>query len=1044
MVHKKFKRAYITHCDEIYAPIVDKMLETVKEFSDIPCIAYVLNSDLKLKNADLTIRFNVDIREGASFIKTPPNENKYILRKTLKVYDIVTKKPNITLDCLNKYADHVVYLDGDSIATPKIDDLFNYVNDNHPMFTQGILKYMMLSGPSYDKYHPWGGSPYEYEDGKEIINSSRTLEAHVCKLLGVDGNFRRNKSWGYCQTGYFSAIKSNIPFIKEWIGLCELDEIKNNHNKYAPFHEETLANVLLWKYKWNESMPLVYVNCNSPERVIETYNANFDPNQPVTQQSDSVWFKTPPRLEDVKVFHGEKRPEIVDKIVKEIKNQEALKTSKILYVAQHLSTGGMPQFILKRIEALMSTDIDVRVIELSDYGPDFVVQKNKIKAILGDKLYLADDTDKNQRILNLIEDFKPDVIHFEECPESSDRKLEPSTIEKIYSKDRTYQIVETCHNIWMTNDKKIWHPNSYMYCTPYHPLNNFKDTKSAGIVIQYPLENLIPTDQEKLDARLELGFEDNKIHVLNVGLWTKGKNQGEAVEMARKLNKIHPNKFVFHFVGNQAGNFREYWEPIMKNLPENVNVWGGRNDVDVFLKASDVFLFTSTWECNPLALKEAISHGLPTFSRNLPQYMDMYEKHIGILVDDIDINVNTFINYLNDFKPNELIDGRLDFKTQMVDHYNKKYIAPESERNAKFRVTWNGSIKFHADLVPSDDCIVKFIENGNIVYQSNIKNNHWYSPSKKWFIPWKIEVYENNELIWDWNYEPKGNEIGIKLDSSSLGDTIAFMGQIRSFKEYWGLDKVYVFTHKNWLFDDEEYNKLGISILPWSTFSQLPTYTITLGVYYEMKHPWKKDEHKNDWRKIHLSQIASDRLGIPLDEINARPIMHPNFRNAKKPVRDKAIATFATASTAQAKYWNRDGGWQELISSMPDLHWVHCSKENHVDVNTEKSPEPLEDVAGFMLASEFFVGISSGLTWFAWALNVPTFSISGFTPEVLENIEGITTIQNKRVCNSCWAWDVFDKGDWGWCPAYKGTERVYECSKEITVDMVINTINETI
>jgi glycosyltransferase involved in cell wall biosynthesis len=241
----------------------------------------------------------------------------------------------------------------------------------------------------------------------------------------------------------------------------------------------------------------------------------------------------------------------------------------------------------------MSTDIDVRVIELSDYGPDFVVQKNKIKAILGDKLYLADDTDKNKRILNLIEDFKPDVIHFEECPESSDRKLEPSTIEKIYSKDRTYQIVETCHNIWMTNDKKIWHPNSYMYCTPYHPLNNFKDTKSAGTVIQYPLENLIPTNQEKLDARLELGFKDNKIHVLNVGLWTKGKNQGEAVEMARKLNKIHPNKFVFHFVGNQAGNFREYWEPIMKNLPENVNVWGGRNDVDVFLKASDVFLFTS-------------------------------------------------------------------------------------------------------------------------------------------------------------------------------------------------------------------------------------------------------------------------------------------------------------------------------------------------------------------------------------------------------------------------------------------------------------------
>ncbi len=319
---KKFKRAYITHCDEIYAPIVDKMLETVKEFSDIPCIAYILNSDLKLKNADLTVRFDVDIRDGVTFKDTPPHENKFIKREESKVYDIISKKPNVTLDCLNKYADHVVYLDGDSIATPRIDEIFNYVNDNHPMFTQGLREYMMISGNLYNKPHPRGGNPFEINSkGEQVIHNNRTLEAHTCKLLDIDQNFRNNKRFGYCQTGYFSAIKSNIPFIKEWIGLCELDEIKNNHNKYAPFHEETLANVLLWKYKWNQSMPLIYINCNSSNRVIETYNAKFNPNRPVTEQSD-MWFRTPPKLEDIKVFHGEKRPNIVDEILKEIKIQE--------------------------------------------------------------------------------------------------------------------------------------------------------------------------------------------------------------------------------------------------------------------------------------------------------------------------------------------------------------------------------------------------------------------------------------------------------------------------------------------------------------------------------------------------------------------------------------------------------------------------------------------------------------------------------------------------------------------------------------------------
>ena len=1038
---KKFKRAYITHCDEIYAPIVDKMLETVKEFSDIPCIVYILNSDLKLKNADLTVRFNADIREGSSFIKNSPDGNKYISRQTSKVYDIITKKPNITLDCLNKYADHVVYLDGDSIATPRIDDLFNYVNDNHPMFTQGLLEYMMIGGPDYEKYHPWNGNPFEEIENEQIMHSGRSLETHVCKLLGVDESFRRNKRFGYFQTGYFSAIKSNIPFIKEWIDLCELDEIKNNHNKYAPFHEETLVNVLLWKYKWNECMPLVYVNCTSPERVIETYNAKFDPNQPVTTQND-MWFKTPPRLKDVKVFHGEKRPEIVDKIVKEIKNQESL---KILYVVHHLSTGGMPQFLLKRIETLLDTDLKLHVIELDNYSNDFVVQKNKLKELLGNNLHLANDTDKNTRLLNLIEDLKPDVIHFEECPESMDRKLDESTLDKIYRNDRTYQIIETCHNIWMNNERKIWHPNSYMYCTPYHPENNFKNTESAGSVVEYPFENLVPSDSEKSSSKLELNMDESKIHILNVGLWTSGKNQGEAVEIARAMQDLYPDKFLFHFVGNQAGNFKEYWEPITKNLPENVKIWGERSDVNLFLKAADVFMFNSTWECNPLVLREAISHGLITFSRNLPQYMDMYEKYIFKLENDINETIKIFIEGLEQSLQLDPPKNDLKrFKNKMLEHYSQKYPNVEIKKEGKFRVEWNGSIKLHVDSVPSDNCHVKFIEDNKVVYSSNLKKGHWYAPGKNWFIPWKIEVYENDKLIWNWNYEPKNNEICIKFDSSSLGDTISFMGQIKSFKEYWGLDKVYVFTHKNWLFDIDGYKKIGIEILDWDNFKTIQKPIITLGVFYEIEYPWKKHEHKNDWRKIHLSQIASDRLGIPLDEINARPLMNPTFKNAIKPKREKPIVTFATASTAQSKYWNRENGWQNLVNEMSDYHWVHCSKEKHHNLNTEQSPEALEEVAGFMLASKFFIGISSGLTWFAWALNVPTFSISGFTPEVVERIEGITTIQNPRVCNSCWAWDVFDKGDWNWCPAYKGTDRQFECSKEITEEMVINKINETI
>lgn len=38
----------------------------------------------------------------------------------------------------------------------------------------------------------------------------------------------------------------------------------------------------------------------------------------------------------------------------------------------------------------------------------------------------------------------------------------------------------------------------------------------------------------------------------------------------------------------------------------------------------------------------------------------------------------------------------------------------------------------------------------------------------------------------------------------------------------------------------------------------------------------------------------------------------------------------------------------------------------------------------------------------------------------------------------------FDKGDWDWCPIHKGTDRQFECSKEITGKFVVDKIKKII
>ena len=167
-------------------------------------------------------------------------------------------------------------------------------------------------------------------------------------------------------------------------------------------------------------------------------------------------------------------------------------------------------------------------------------------------------------------------------------------------------------------------------------------------VIEYPIENREKRKemfQEKLE--LDKGWK----HVVNVGLFTERKNQKYIFEIARKLENA---KIKFHFIGNQADNFKSYWEPLMNNKPENCIVWGEKDNVNEFLEASDLFMFPSKGdrnnkELNPIAIKEAIEYGIPMMMYNLDVYCGKYDKlpQVKFLTGDIDNDVTNMMDILN-------------------------------------------------------------------------------------------------------------------------------------------------------------------------------------------------------------------------------------------------------------------------------------------------------------------------------------------------------------------------------------------------------------
>ena len=262
----------------------------------------------------------------------------------------------------------------------------------------------------------------------------------------------------------------------------------------------------------------------------------------------------------------------------------------ILFLTPHLSTGGMPEFLRLRIESLKDNN-NIFVIEYNFYSDQFIVQREKIKTLLGENLINISgltNTEKLFIIKNTLVNENIDIIHIEDNPETFDgTKIPLDILSFIYKNDRKWRVVETTHNIWFNQRIKTINPDGYAFCTQYHIENNFNQSNIPYSLIEYPI-------LDKITSNTNNPFDPTKINILSVGLWSSGKNHGNTIELARRYLEINPN-VVFNIVGNFAENFRDYWGDIIPNIPENCVIWGERNDVEDFYQNCDLFLFNSTY-----------------------------------------------------------------------------------------------------------------------------------------------------------------------------------------------------------------------------------------------------------------------------------------------------------------------------------------------------------------------------------------------------------------------------------------------------------------
>ena len=355
--------------------------------------------------------------------------------------------------------------------------------------------------------------------------------------------------------------------------------------------------------------------------------------------------------------------------------------------------------------------------------------------------------------------------------------------------------------------------------------------------------------------------------------------------------------------------------------------------------------------------------------------------------------------------------------------------------------------------VPKGNYRVRFIDRDACLVLYDAKADGVICTSTKvYYVNFRIEVYkrgdeqkkEPDKLIFAHNYDARGKNVLLKFPDTAMGDVLAWFPYAEEFRKQHGCNLYCALNPK--------FSSILKAGYPEINFVDTETVPPDLyaSYYVGLFAPWdNRDLQPVDWRIVGLQRHAAYLLGV--DPVERRPRLTPC---QERPIKEPYVC-IASQSTAQCKYWNNAFGWLGTVEYLKKLGYrVLCvdrdrisvvgNQGNNIPYGTEDftGDRPLQERVDLIAHADFFIGLTSGLSWLAWGTGVPVILITGYTAP---NIEFYTPyrVQHFHVCNSCCNDMRLEHkyGDFGSCPKFRGTEREYECTRFITPEHVCRTID---
>lgn len=400
-----------------------------------------------------------------------------------------------------------------------------------------------------------------------------------------------------------------------------------------------------------------------------------------------------------------------------------------------------------------------------------------------------------------------------------------------------------------------------------------------------------------------------------------------------------------------------------------------------------------------------------------------------------------FAYIITDINGNEISKNLL---LEKINYYKEVifYIKPSGSSITLPKINYNYINGCFVELLGGSGVFnVKFIDSDTniILYQTDILPGHYAKCSFEYFVPYKILVSQNDEIIYNIPFSYSNLKVFISIESKSLGDTLAWIPFADEFRKKHDC-KVVVSTFMNDLFKTT-YSDLEFAEPGQRVQGVIAQYNI--GWFYNEDENINRFKNPVDPKKHPLQSTACDILGLNYKPIKPK-LELPKVEKTKK-------VTLGIHSTAQAKYWNNPNGWEDVCNFVKELQYepVIVSKEGDGFMGNSypsgvKTMEPgsINKVIEELCSSVLFVGVGSGLSWLAWACNIPVILISGFSEKYTEMPDCIRIEAQDGKCSGCFNRFKLNPSNWNWCPEHENTDRQFECTKTIDSFNVIKKIQE--